>query len=315
MTDSPNDNHRVEAQALTLGTAGNVVGAVAALLFYLHSGSDALLLDGLYTAVMAGASLIAGQVGRAALQPRSRAFPFGASGQEPLYVLFRTLVLLGIIAYAAASASGKILGYLQGAEIQPVQLDGLDWYFIAMVILNLWLWQVFHRSWQRGNRCSELLSSMAMSARIDALISAATGAGLLGAPLLLGTPLETLVPISDSLLVLLISVALLPEPIGIVLASVGEAAGSSKSVGEERLAECRSAIAPLFTAKNCPLLELAMLKLGRTFTVVAYVEPYAPISAADVDALRLLLEQTMQAILRAAVLAEVIPTAKHPYAA
>ena len=49
------------------------------MVFYLRSGSDALLLDGLYTAVMAGASVIAGQVNRAALQPRSRAYPFGTS--------------------------------------------------------------------------------------------------------------------------------------------------------------------------------------------------------------------------------------------
>jgi len=79
-----------ETRALRLGTAGNVLGAMAAWVFYLRSGSEALLLDGLYTAVMAGASVIAARVSRAALQPRSRAYPFGASGQEPLYVLFRT---------------------------------------------------------------------------------------------------------------------------------------------------------------------------------------------------------------------------------
>ena len=314
MSQTPNNDHRAEAKALALGTAGNLVGALAALIFYLRSGSDALLLDGLYTAVMAGASVIAGQVGRAALQPRSRAYPFGASGQEPLYVLFRTLVLLGIVTFAVTSAAGKVLAYLQGAAIAPVQLDGLDWYFVATVILNLWLWQVFRRSWQQGHQRSDMLSGMAVSARIDALISAGTGAGLLGAPLLLGTPLEAIVPIADSLLVLLISLALLPEPIAIVMASVAEAAGSSRSVGDEQLDQCRSAMEPLFQAKHCSLIELAMLKLGRTYTVVAYVEPHAPTSGAEVDGLRLLLEQTMQATLQSAVLAEVIPTATHPYA-
>ena len=314
VSSTPANDHRAEAKALTLGTTGNVLGAVAALVFYLRSGSDALLLDGLYTAVMAGASVIASQVGRAALQPRSRAYPFGASGQEPLYVLFRTLVLLGIVAFAVTSAAGKLLSYVQGAVIAPVQLDGLGWYFAGMVLLNLWLWQVFQRSWNQGQQQSDLLSGMAVSARIDALISAGTGVGLLGAPLLMGTPLEAIVPIADSLLVLLIALALLPEPIAIVMGSVAEAAGSSKSVGEEQLAQCRSAMEPLFHAKHCTLIELAMLKLGRTYTVVAYVEPQEPTSAAEVDGLRLLLEQTMQATLQSAVLAEVIPTATHPYA-
>ena len=314
MTTTPHDHHRAEARALNLGTAGNAFGAIAALFFYLRSGSDALLLDGLYTAVMAGASVIAGRVNRAAMQPRSRAYPFGASGQEPLYVLFRTLVLLGILAFAVTSALGKVLTYVRGAPIQPVELGGLGWYFGAMLLLNLWLWQVFQRSWRRGERSSDMLRGMAVSARIDALISAGTGAGLLGAPLLLGTALAPLVPITDSLLVLMLCVALLPEPIGIVMAAVAEAAGSSSSVGEERLAQCRAAMEPTFNAQDCQLIELAMLKLGRTYTVVAYMEPNAPISAAEVDALRTLLGQQVQAMLQAPVLAEVIPTATHPYA-
>lgn len=314
MTSTGTDRYRAEARALNLGTAGNVIGAIAALVFYLRSGSDALLLDGLYTAVMAGAAVIAGRVNRAALQPRSRAYPFGASAQESLYVLFRTLVLLGIITFAVTSAMAKVIAYLQGAPIQPVELAGLEWYFGAMVLLNLWLWQVFRRSWRQGERSSDMLRGMAVSARIDALISAATGAGLLGAPLLLGTIAAPLVPIADSFLVLVLCVALVPEPIHILMAAVHEAAGSSKSVSEESVGECRAAMDPLFQVQGCELIELAMLKVGRTYTVVAYVEPKAPITARDVDALRALLEQTMQATLQAQVLAEVIPTAKHPYA-
>lgn len=314
MTSTPSNIHRAEARALNLGTAGNALGAIAALFFFLRSGSDALLLDGLYTAVMAGASVIAGRVSQAALQPRSRAYPFGGSGQEPLYILFRTLVLLGIIAFAMTSAMGKVLTYAQGMPMRPVELGGLGWYFGAMVLLNLWLWQVFQRSWRMGNCSSEMLRGMAVSARIDALISAGTGVGLLGAPLLLGTALAPLVPITDSLLVLVLCVALLPEPIGIVMEAVAEAAGSSSSVGEDRLAQCREAIEPTFQAQACQLIELAMLKLGRTYTVVAYVEPSAPISATEVDSLRMLLEQQVQTTLQAPVMAEVIPTATHPYA-
>ena len=314
MSSTALDHYRAEARALNLGTAGNVFGAIAALAFYLRSSSDALLLDGLYTAVMAGAAVIAGRVNRAALQPRSRAYPFGASGQESLYVLFRTLVLLGIIAFAVTTAMAKVLTYIQGEPIQPVELAGLGWYFGAMVLLNLWLWQVFQRSWRQGECSSEMLRGMAISARIDALISAGTGAGLLGAPLLLGTIVAPLVPIADSVLVLVLCVALVPEPIQIMVAAVREAAGSSKSVSEESVAQCREAIDPLFQAQGCELLELAMLKVGRTYTVVAYVEPKEPISARDVDGLRALLHHTMQATLQAQVLAEVIPTATHPYA-
>jgi len=303
-----------EARALQLGTLGNAVGAAAALVFYLRSGSDALLLDGLYTAVMAGASVIAGKVNRAALQPRSRAYPFGASGQEPLYVLFRTLVLLGIIAFAIASAAGKVVTHLQGGPVASVRLDGLGWYFSAMVLLNLWLWQVFVRSWISCGRNSTMLQGMAISARFDALISAGTGVALLGSPLLLGTPLAPLVPIADALLVLGLSVALLGEPLAILKDAVAEAAGSSRSIPAEFQSRCSHAIKPVLDQHSCALIELAMIRLGRTFTAVAYVKPASAMTANQVDGLRLGVEQELVRLLGTTVLCEVIPTAVHPYA-
>jgi divalent metal cation (Fe/Co/Zn/Cd) transporter len=303
-----------ETRALRLGTAGNVLGAMAAWVFYLRSGSEALLLDGLYTAVMAGASVIAGRVNRAALQPRSRAYPFGASGQEPLYVLFRTLVLLGIIAFALVSASGKIVTYLQGGSIAPIRLDGLGWYFSAMVLLNLWLWRVFVRSWSSSGRNSDMLRGMAISARFDALISAGTGVALLGSPLLLGTALAPVVPVADAVLVLLLSVALLGEPIGILKGAVAEAAGSSQSIAEATHGDCCMALKPLLKQQHCDLIELSMIRLGRSFTAVAYVNPTSAMTAMQIDELRLAVEQQLVRTLQGPVLCEVIPTAIHPYA-
>ena len=303
-----------EIRALQLGTLGNSVGAVAALVFYLRSGSDALLLDGLYTAVMAGASVIAGQVNRAALQPRSRAYPFGASGQEPLYVLFRTLVLMGIIAFAVVSAIGKILTAVQGGVIPAVQLDGLGWYFSAMVLLNLWLWRVFARSWSNGGGNNDMLRGMAISARFDALISAGTGIALLGSPSLLATPLAPLVSIADSLLVLVLSLALVGEPIAILQGAVTEAAGSSRSIPPALHSSCSASVAAVLAQRGCTLLELAMIRLGRTVTAVAYVEPATAVTASQTDGLRLDVEAELVQTLQTPVLCEVIATSVHPYA-
>ena len=303
-----------EIRALQLGTLGNSVGAVAALVFYLRSGSDALLLDGLYTAVMAGVSVIAGQVNRAALQPRSRAYPFGASGQEPLYVLFRTLVLMGIIAFAVVSAIGKILTAVQGGVIPAVQLDGLGWYFSAMVLLNLWLWRVFARSWSNGGGNNDMLRGMAISARFDALISAGTGIALLGSPSLLATPLAPLVSIADSLLVLVLSLALVGEPIAILQGAVTEAAGSSRSIPPALHSSCSASVAAVLAQRGCTLLELAMIRLGRTVTAVAYVEPATAVTASQTDGLRLDVEAELVQTLQTPVLCEVIATSVHPYA-
>jgi predicted Co/Zn/Cd cation transporter (cation efflux family) len=311
MTQS--DQHSAEARALGLGTLGNSIGAASALVFFLRSGSDALMLDGLYTAVMAGASLIAGRVTRAARQPRSRAYPFGASGQEPLYVLFRTLVLLGIILFAMVSAAGKVLSHLQGGSVPPVRLDGLGWYFSAMVLLNLWLWKVLSRAWSSSGGNSDILRGMVISARFDALISAGTGLALLGSPRLQGTVLAPLVPIADALLVLGLSMVLLPEPLGVLKGAVAEAAGSGESVADPLQSQCQQAVVPVLNQHNCTLIELAMIRLGRSVTAVTYVEPVGAITAQQLDALRMGVETELIAVLKSPVLCEVIPTAIHPY--
>jgi hypothetical protein len=65
---------------------------------------------------------------------------------------------------------------------------------------------------------------------------------------------------------------------------------------------------------DCALIELAMIRLGRTFTAVAYVEPASAVTAGQLDGLRLAVERDLVRILKSTVLCEVIPTAVHPYA-
>jgi predicted Co/Zn/Cd cation transporter (cation efflux family) len=229
-------------------------------------------------------------------------------------VLFRTLVLMGIIAFAVVSAIGKILTAVQGGVIPAVQLDGLGWYFSAMVLLNLWLWRVFARSWSNGGGNNDMLRGMAISARFDALISAGTGIALLGSPSLLATPLAPLVPIADSLLVLVLSLALVGEPIAILQGAVTEAAGSSRSIPQGLHSSCSAAVAAVLAERGCTLLELAMIRLGRTVTAVAYVEPATAVTASQTDGLRLDVEAELVQTLQTPVLCEVIATSVHPYA-
>jgi hypothetical protein len=122
------------------------------------------------------------------------------------------------------------------------------------------------------------------------------------------------VPIADALLVLGLSLALLGEPIAILKDAVAEAAGSSRSIPADLHSHCCDAINPALALHDCALIELAMIRLGRTFTAVAYVEPASAVTAGQLDGLRLAVEQDLVRILKSTVLCEVIPTAVHPYA-
>ena len=304
-------SQRLERRGLRLGIAGNLVGAVSGIAMYLHSNSDALLLDGLYTAILAGSGLVALQVSRSSLAPRSRAYPFGASGQEPLYSLFQALVMLGMVGYAAITASAKVITSLGGGVVTAVQTSGLAWYFSAMVLLNGLLWWQYTSGWRRSGRQSTLLEASARSALFDAAVSVGTGVGLLGAPQLLATPLAAVAPITDALIVLVLSALFLPGPLRALRQAVAESSGVG--VGAELLERCRRILAERFGQSDCALVELAMIKLGRTYTVVAYVNPAQPRTGAELDQLRLRLETWMRELVPGPTLCEVIATAAHPY--
>ena len=79
--ESPGNRHRlIEQQSLRIGVIASAVMAVAGLWVHVLSGSYALLLDGLYSAVMVGSGLVATRISRNVVRPPDRAYPYGYDG-------------------------------------------------------------------------------------------------------------------------------------------------------------------------------------------------------------------------------------------
>lgn len=176
------------------------------------TGTSALLLDGLYSAVLVGSSLTASSISRDVVRPPDRDWPFGYEGREPLYVLFRSLVLLGVIVFGVGSACPTLIDWWRGSSITPLHLEPVALYTALMTALcGLLAWR-HRRYWRRAGGVSLLLLTEARNARIDAVINLAIGLALLASPLLLAPPFAARAPITDALLVLAVSLALLGEP-------------------------------------------------------------------------------------------------------
>ena len=92
---TPAEARRIEQRSLRFGVGANAVMALAGFSAHVLTGSSALLLDGLYSAVLVGSSLIASRISRNVVRPPDRAWPNGYEGQEALYALFRSLGLSG----------------------------------------------------------------------------------------------------------------------------------------------------------------------------------------------------------------------------
>ena len=121
--NTPAEAHRIEQRSLRFGVGVNAVMALAGFSTNVLTGSSTLLLDGLYSAVLVGSSLIASRISRNVLRPPDRAWPYGYEGQEALYVLFRSLVLLGVIGFGVGSACSTLIDWWRGSSISLLHLE------------------------------------------------------------------------------------------------------------------------------------------------------------------------------------------------
>ena len=109
-------------------------------------------------------------------------------------MLFRSLVLLGVIGFGLSSAVGTLIAWWGGAVIAPLRLEPVASYTFAITgCCALLAWR-HQRDWRRTGSVSLLLQTEARHARIVALITLATGLALLASPLLLDTPLSVRAP-------------------------------------------------------------------------------------------------------------------------
>ena len=307
------EDRLIERRSLKIGVYASALMAIAGVAVHVISGSYALLLDGLYSAVMVGSGLVATRISRNVVRPPDRAYPFGYDGQEALYVLFRSLLLMGVLSFAAISALSTVFDYAYGVAVSSVRLGPVAWYSIAMVATCWGLAWRHHHDWCRTGRHSQILLTEAKAARLDGLISGLTGLALLGAPLLKGTMLSGLIPVTDSLLVLVVSLLVLREPLQGFLTALGQAAGASAET--DLIRSTRLALEDLLAGLSCWLLDLTVYQVGRTAFVVVYLNPSQPMDGGAIDLIRDRIQERCQSLLACPVRTEVILTATPPFAA
>ena len=303
----------IERRSLKIGVYASALMAVAGVGVHLVSGSYALLLDGLYSAVMVGSGLVAARISRNVVRPPDRAYPYGYDGQEALYVLFRSLLLMGVLSFAAISALSTVIDYAYGVAVSSVRLGPVAWYSIAMVASCWGLAWRHHHDWCRTGRHSQILLTEAKAARLDGLISGLTGLALLAAPLLQGTMLSGLIPVTDSLLVLVVSLLVVREPLQGFMTALGQAAGASAE--SDLIRSTRLALEDLLAGLSCWLLDLTVYQVGRTAFVVVYLNPSQPMDGGSIDLIRDRIQERCQSLLACPVRTEVILTATPPFAA
>lgn len=228
---SADERLRIEARSLAVDQWSMLIFATAGIAAYLLSSASALILDALYSLISFVTAYIAGRVVRSVRRGPDHENPYGRGGQESLYVLFRSLVLIGIVGAAVISAVGELVTYFTTGVGEAPEF-GIVAVYCLLSSIGCFAIAAFHRANLRkvGGQ-SSILEVEATAARND---------GLIGASIAISLGIVALIPqgtvitndtfnidyIADGVVVILLGMALIVEPVRMLREQTRRLAGA-----------------------------------------------------------------------------------------
>lgn len=256
------NNTEIEQRALRRSVWGNLFFAALGFGFAASSESEAILLDGFFSLVAFGMSLLTIRVAKLIQSPADDWFHFGFSSFEPMLNTVKGFLLLGICGFSLFSAINALLH--GGRPINP------GWALVYAVVAAGGagiLAVVQHRAAKATG--SPLLAVDVRNWQIDSGLSGGVGVAFLVAFLLRDSQWTYLLPYVDPALVGLLVLLMIREPIKIVAEGIGELLAIAPE--KEMQERVREEFARLVTDYPVEDFTLRMLKSGRAHYLLAHV--------------------------------------------
>ena len=286
---TPQSVSKFEKRSFIIARWANLIMGIAGVATAWLSHADALLVDGLYSGVNFLSSLVAARVGESVMRPLSKDRPFGHYVNEAIYISFRSMILLGILMFATVSAISKILAYISGNEVPELSFGIIVVYSIAMVVICLGLAYTHHRNWLKTHKRSDILKTETKAAIIDGVLSMGLGVAYALAPLMRGTSLKFLLPVTDSIVVLVLVIIIIKQPVKLFQDSLAEIAG--KGAHPSIVAAIQEAVEESANSAEYQIVDIAASKMGRFYLAIVYLNPSYPVSAHTVDQLNIAIKE------------------------
>lgn len=295
MAGASDQTRDLERRALAIGKWANLFMAVAGVVTALLSRSDAMLVDGLYSGVNFVSAIAASRIGARVGGPATRARPWGHDFDEVLYVTFRSLILIGVLIFAAILSGSKILTFLTGGSVPELVFGPIAVYAVVIVAICLYLAVNYHRAYRKSGKRSAILKMEARAALIDGGLSLGSGAVLLSLPFLADTPLGPYTPIGDAVLVLVMVLLIIWQPLASFRATLADLAGVS-APGAKVATVARTARA-LARENGFKYQRATVFQAGRMHNAAIYVDPLRPVLATAIDRFQEELSSRLETVL------------------
>lgn len=265
-----------ERRALWMSVLGALFFAGLGFGFSILTDSEAVLLDGFFSLIGFFMGLLSLRVARLVQGPDDEHFQFGYAAFEPMINTVKGLIILGVCAFAFASALGNALD--GGSDIQA----GWGVLYAGVATVGCFTLAAIQLRVARTTG-SQLLAVDARSWLIDGLMSLVVALAFGVAYWLAGTGLAHLVPYVDPGLVMILTVLMIPVPIRIMVRGAGELLKVAPDSSIQT--EIRSQVGAVLDEAGFHRWVMRMARVGREFWLLIHVLVVEGQEKSGVDAL------------------------------
>lgn len=202
-----------EQKALYWGVAINVFSALLGLVFFFITKSQTMFLDAFISLILCVSTIISLVIARVVSKKDSEKFPLGRYAIENLFLIFRAILMLGIIAYTLIEGIVTIVHFYDGTLVSDVNINFT--YMIIYAVLMVGSCVAINVIYSYYNRKlevpSEIIKIEITSSIFDGLVTLFAAGSLL---IFTYVPIfSSISQIGDSIVVIILSLGYLVLPI------------------------------------------------------------------------------------------------------
>jgi predicted Co/Zn/Cd cation transporter (cation efflux family) len=248
----------------------------------LLSGSQMILLDGIYAVIGIATSWLLLRASALAAAGPTRSYPFGREAVTPLVIGIQGTILVATLLYAAAEA---VFTILRGGSAVTAGSAILYSVLITAASLVVWRWL------QRGAGASDLLVAEATAWRIAALRGVGMVVGFTVLLAIQGSSLDRFAPYVDPVMVLVTCLVFLPPPIRMIRTTIVELLeGSPPARVSEPVHAALDRVTAAFELRD---VAIRMTKVGPKLYLEVEATARPDVTIGQVDGLRADIERSL----------------------
>lgn len=252
-----------EKIALLVSMSGSILLSASAVIMTLITGSQAILLDGLYTFVTLTMAFLSLKVLYFLKKPETKSKPFGYMILEPFLNLIKCLVMLCVLIVFLITNIQEL--FTGGREIS-LNLTTL-YIFICLIIYSIIILMMI----KYGRKApSSILELEIKNWCIDAFQTAGIGVSLITAIILYNLGYTEILPFIDPVIVIVLVLLSLPVPLKVFIIETSRLLLISPENRVEN--EVKEHLKPVIARYSITSIQVWSLNSGRTHYLFLYLD-------------------------------------------